>query len=74
MYSLRLKRHEFHIPDWHDDIMWAKRLMKNERFWAVVALVALAAILITLGILAGRGGGTETPFSPTTPYYPYYYP
>lgn len=74
MYTLRLKSHEYHIPGLHDDVMWAKRLVKNERFWAVVALAALAAILITLGILAGRGGGAEVPFSPAEPFYPYYYP
>lgn len=74
MYTMHLRKHELHIPGWHEDAMWMKRLMKNERFWAVVALVALAAILVTLGILAGRGGGGTTPISPIEPFYPYYYP
>ena len=75
MHTLHLRKHELHIPSWHEDVMWMESLMKNERFWAVVALVALAAILVTLGILAGRGGGGgTTPISPIEPFYPYYYP
>ncbi len=73
MYTLRLKNHEYHVPGWHEDVMWVKSLLKNERFWAVIALVALAAVLITLGILAGRGAGTESPFSPVEPFYPYFH-
>ncbi len=75
MHTLHLRKHELHIPSWHEDVMWMNSLMKNERFWAVLALVALVAILVTLGILAGRGGGEgTTPVPPIEQFYPYYHP
>jgi len=70
-YKLKHLSHEIHVPGCHDCGVWIKRVVKSERFWAITALVVLVAILITLAIIAQRGG-LEGPATTTLEeFYPF---
>ena len=64
--------HRFHTPDWHLRGSRLDRLLHNERFWAVVALAGLLAVLILAAILSegSSGGSPMNPIYPTLPYTP----
>ncbi len=72
MYHIPLKSwmHHTHMP--HEHHMGAKMhsLFRDERFWAIFAIVVIMALLITLAIVAGKGTGASPDFTPIYPYYP----
>jgi len=46
-------------------------IMRDERFWAVLAIVLIVALLVTLVIIAARGTGGPPGYPPRPPlYYP----
>jgi hypothetical protein len=45
-------------------------ILRDERFWAVVAIVLILALLVTLAVIAGRGTGGAPDYTPMYPYYP----
>ena len=70
MYILPLKRWFAHIhtPKAHDFGLRLGHLVHDDRFWAVVALAVLAAILLVIAIF------TEPGNMPVTPSMPIYFP
>jgi len=47
-----------------------QQLLRDERFWAIFAIVVILALLITLAIIAGQGTGGGPQYTPMYPYYP----
>ena len=45
-------------------------MLRDERFWAIFAIVVIMALLITLAIVAGKGSGVGPEYTPIYPYYP----
>ena len=72
MYHIPLKSwmHHTHMPHRHSMAVKMHTLFRDERFWAIFAIVAIMALLITLAIVAGRGTGASPDFTPIYPYYP----
>ena len=60
-----------HMPGLHGVGMRLQHMLRDERFWAIVAIVVILALLITLAIIAGRGTAGNPNYSPMYPYYPY---
>ncbi|HPD47531.1 MAG TPA: hypothetical protein P5279_02795 [Anaerohalosphaeraceae bacterium] len=55
-----------HVPGAHK----LQQLLRDERFWAIFAIVVILALLITLAIIAGQGTGGGPQYTPMYPYYP----
>lgn len=72
MYHIPLKSwmHHVHAPNLHNAGARFRKLLRDERFWAIFAIVVIMALLITLAIIAGKGTGTSPDFTPMYPYYP----
>ncbi len=72
MYRIPLKSwvQHVHMPNRHNMAVKMQTLFRDERFWAIFAIVVIMALLITLAIVAGRGTGTSPDFTPIYPYYP----
>ena len=72
MYHIPLKSwmHHTHMPHRHSMSVKMLSLFRDERFWAVFAIVVIMALLITLAIVAGKGTGASPDFTPIYPYYP----
>ena len=72
MYHIPLKSwmHHAHMPHRHNMSVKMLSLFRDERFWAVFAIVVIMALLIMLAIVAGRGAGASPDFTPIYPYYP----
>ncbi len=72
MYHIPLKSlvHRMHMPSRHETGVKMQKLVHDERFWAIVAIVVIMALLITLAIVAGTGTGASPNFTPMYPYYP----
>ena len=60
--------HKAHIPTAHQMVLKTEHLLKDPRFWAVLAMAAVTALVITMAILT-RPTGDPTPM-PTTPIIP----
>ena len=60
---------KMHMPDRHDMTLRMDHLVHDERFWAIVALVAVTALIITLAILT-KPGGVPVEVTPL-PNYPF---
>jgi hypothetical protein len=72
MYHIPLKSwmHHTHTPHRHNMGAKMQSLFRDERFWAIFAIVVIMALLITLAIVAGKGTGASPDFTPIYPYYP----
>jgi len=72
MYETRHKGRatHLHMPGMHELGMKVQHVLRDERFWALFAIVVILALLITLAIIAGRGTGGSPDYSPMYPYYP----
>ena len=72
MYHIPLKSrvHHTHMPHRHNMAVKMQSFFRDERFWAIFAIVAIMALLITLAIVAGKGTGASPDFTPIYPYYP----
>ena len=49
--------HAIHVPTWHEDVTWMKKLVRNPAFWVILGFAAFTALLITLAALFGEAGG-----------------
>jgi len=47
-----------------------QQVLRDERFWAIFAIVVILALLVTLAIIAGQGTGGSPDYAPMYPYYP----
>jgi hypothetical protein len=57
--------HKPHMPSCHQMVMKTEHLLKDPRFWAVLAMVAVTALVITMAILTRpTGGPTPVPIIP----------
>ena len=72
MYHVPIKSwaHHMHMPHMHNIGVNMHKMARDERFWAILAIVIIMALLITLAIIAGKGTGTSPNFTPMYPYYP----
>lgn len=70
MYTLPLKRwaSHTHVPKAHDMGVRLGHMVRDDRFWAVVALGILALILMAVALF------TESTGELTTPSMPIYFP
>ena len=59
--------HRPHMPSAHQMVMKTEHLLKDPRFWAVLAMAAITVLVITMAIIT-RPTGTTTP--PTAPIIP----
>ena len=75
MYRLKLRPDSSHMfmEHRHGMLLKAEQLVHDSRFWAVVALIAVLAVLIGLAIWAGMAGDGGTELRPVSPFY-YGYP
>jgi hypothetical protein len=71
MYHLPITKwsHQMHVPSRHDMVVGLDHMVHNERFWGIVGLLAIVAVLVALIMLAEPGAG---PPGDTTPIYPYF--
>lgn len=58
-----------HVPNRHDMTLRMEHLVHDPRFWAIAALVAVTAFIITLAVLTSPQG-TNIDITPL-PNYPY---
>ena len=72
MYHMPIKSwvQHVHMPHWHNADVKMHNMFRDERFWAIFAIIVIMALLITLAIVAGQGAGTSPDFTPIYPYYP----
>jgi hypothetical protein len=57
--------HKAHMPSCHQMVMKTEHLLKDPRFWAVLAMVAVTALVITMAILTRpTAGPTPVPIIP----------
>lgn len=72
MYHIPLKSlvHNVHMPNKHNMAVKMQTLFRDERFWAIFAIVIIMALLITLAIVAGKGTGASPDFTPIYPCFP----
>jgi len=61
-----------HVPSTHYIVDKTEHLLKDPRFWAVLAMVAVTALVITMAIVTRPTGTTPVPTSPIIPG-PYIY-
>jgi hypothetical protein len=60
--------HKPHMPSCHQMVMKTEHLLKDPRFWAVLAMAAVTALVITMAILTRpTGGPTPAPITPIIP-------
>ncbi len=64
--SHKSRTSHIHMPGSHK----IQEVLRDERFWAIFAIVVILALLITLAIIAGRGTGAGPDYTPMYPYYP----
>ncbi|MCF7954467.1 MAG: hypothetical protein K9M75_01565 [Phycisphaerae bacterium] len=64
--------HMPHAPTAHEMMLKTEHLLRDPRFWAVLAMVAITALVITMAILTRPTGTTPTPVTPIFPG-PYIY-
>jgi hypothetical protein len=65
--------HKPHIPTCHQMVLKTEHLLKDPRFWAILAMAAVTALVITMAILTRpTGGPSPTPITPLIPG-PYIY-
>ena len=60
-------RHEHHGHHGHAMVVRVEHLLHDPRFWAVLAMVAVTALVMTLAILTQPGGGVEAESLPVIP-------
>lgn len=60
-------RHEHHGHHGHAMVVRVEHLLHDPRFWAVLAMVAVTALVMTLAILTQPGGGVEAESLPAIP-------
>lgn len=72
MYHVPIKSwiHHVHMPKGRNVGIKMHKMVRDERFWAILAIVIIMALLITLAVIAGKGTGTSPNFTPMYPYYP----
>lgn len=66
-----------HIPGWvhqfptrHDTVLRIEHLFHNSRFWGVLGLIALVALLIGLALLIEPGTESQIDTMPFDPFFP----
>ncbi|AQT68604.1 hypothetical protein STSP2_01772 [Anaerohalosphaera lusitana] len=71
MYSVSLKNmmHKAHLPHGHDIAVKTGHLLHDQRFWAIIALIAVMAFIVVLAILI-EPTATEVESPPLIPSYP----
>lgn len=73
MHSMHMPHfHKPHVPTCHQMVLKTEHLLKDPRFWAVLAMVAVTALVITMAILTKPSGPTPQPISPNV-FGPYLY-
>jgi len=65
--------HKPHMPSAHQMVIKTEHLLRDPRFWAVLAMVAVTVLVITMAILTRPGAGpSPVPVTPVLPG-PYIY-
>ena len=65
--------HKPHIPTCHQMVLKTEHLLKDPRFWAILAMAAVTALVITMAIMTRpTGGPSPVPITPIIPG-PYIY-
>ena len=60
--------HEHHGHHGHAMMVRMEHVLHDPRFWAILAMIAVTALVMTLAILTRPGGGVEVePFVPIVP-------
>lgn len=74
MYTLPLKKwvHNIHMPHRHDMALRWGLMVHNERFWAILILVAVLGLLVFFTIWAGISGEFNPEQKPADPF-PFYF-
>ena len=65
--------HSIHMPSCHAMMLKTEHVLRDPRFWAVLAMVAITVLVITLAIMTRpQGGPIPGPINPMMPQ-PYLY-
>ena len=76
MYHFPMKKlvGTMHMPHGHEAFMRMEHLMRDARFWAIVAVITLMALVITLAVLTdpSETAVPEMPFKYPLPVYQLY--
>lgn len=57
-----------HMPSCHAMMLKTEHIMRDPRFWAVLAMVAITVLVITLAIMTRpQGGSMPEPINPVMP-------